>query len=77
MRDVAGRLSMSTDHVLALIAAGSLPAVNVAVPGNKKARCRVYEPALTAFLAARPTKQPPKKAKARRTEARPGFIEYF
>jgi len=52
---VAELLAVTTDKVTDLIRAGHLPAVNVALHEGGKARWRIAEEDLEAFLASRRT----------------------
>jgi hypothetical protein len=52
-RDVAERLAVDVEAVLALIAAGTLRAIDVRRPGSKRARWRIAAEALTEFEEAR------------------------
>ena len=48
----AGLLDCSEMHVYRLIAAGVLPAVDIAVPGARRSKTRVRDDALRAYIDA-------------------------
>jgi excisionase family DNA binding protein len=49
----ADRLGCSENHIYRLIAAGELDAIDIAQPGARKAKTRVSEANLDAYIAAR------------------------
>jgi len=51
--EAAGLLRCSENHVYRLIAAGVLPAVDIAVPGARRPKTRVSDEALRAYIGAR------------------------
>lgn len=53
LEEVGLRLGTSHDTVLRLIAAGDLPAVDISAGRKQRARIRVSEQALAAFIDAR------------------------
>jgi len=52
IRGAAGLLKCSETHVYRLIAAGVLPAVDIAVPGARRSKTRVRDDALRAYVDA-------------------------
>ena len=76
VRDVAARLAIDDEGVLALIRTGVLPATDVRRPGARRPRWRIDPQDLELFLAAR--RLMPKPAATRRRKPKAGFVtEYF
>jgi excisionase family DNA binding protein len=75
VREVAEKLGITADQVRALIGAGVLQAVNVALPGKKKPRWRIRADDLETFIAAR-TARPPAKL-TRQCKVTTAYTEYF
>lgn len=50
--ETAKRLSCSPNHVYRLIATGKLRSLDVALPGSQRAKTRVSEAALAAYVEA-------------------------
>lgn len=48
--EVANLLSCSRTHVYRLIASGALPVLDIALPGSVRAKTRISNEALTAYL---------------------------
>lgn len=61
-KEVAAAMEVSMEHVIRLINGGSLPAINVARPGSKKARWRIRESDWRQFEASRLNKVADKPA---------------
>lgn len=72
---VAATLAVTVDGVLALIAAGTLRAVDVRRPGSTRPRWRVTPKAMDAFLAARGNR--PAATTTRRRKRMTDVIEFF
>jgi excisionase family DNA binding protein len=63
--EVADRLDVDVETVLAHVHRGTLPAVDVARPGSRRPRWRISEADLDAFVAARRTTPRPPATKRR------------
>jgi excisionase family DNA binding protein len=83
----ADRLGCSENHIYRLIAAGELDAVDIAQPGARKAKTRINEANLDAYVEARTRRageapddpQPPQPSPKRRSSplersSRPGRV---
>lgn len=75
VREVAERLRVKPDAILAWIRAGELRAIDVSQRRGKRPRWRILASALAAFEASRMA-QPPATAVRRRKTA-PGVIAFF
>jgi hypothetical protein len=64
--DVAERLAVDVECVLALIAAGTLTAIDVRRPGSKRPRWRITAEALADFETARTNRPTPPPARRQR-----------
>ena len=73
--EVAKRLSVQDEVVLAHIRSGRLRAINVGL-GSRRPRWRIAQEALEEFLGARTT-SPVQPAKPRRTRRPSQVIEFF
>lgn len=73
-REVANRLSVTTDQVIALIRSGRLVAVNVGI--GRKPRWRILEDDLHTFLAAASVRPPVRVTRSRKVK-QPDVIEFF
>lgn len=66
--EVAEFFKVSPDKILAFIRSGEIEAVNVATRGSRKARFRITNDQLQAFLRLRATRSAPKPTRRRRLE---------
>jgi len=53
MPGAAGLLGCSEDHVYRLVAAGVLPAVDIAVPGARRSKTRIRDDDLCTYIEAK------------------------
>ncbi len=75
--DVAARLGVDGETVLAWLHAGTLRGVNVARPGCRRPRWRIAAEEFERFLAARTSAPPRSPARPRRQKETAGVIEFF